>query len=284
MALTIYTAVVIYNSSLNESETCRNLISIKNHNIKIIIFDNSDIVNNNKDMAIQNNWIYLTEGKNVGLSRAYNIILDYLKQTNVSNNDLIVWFDDDSKVNQEYFDCLEEAATNSDAKIFAPMIQGQDGKFWSPNYARFFKNKQLKSVTEAIPDSKFNAINSCTAVKLSVYDEFRYDERIFLDQVDHSFFEQQREKRAQFKKLDVIIQHNFSTKSKMNSIDSLKKRYSIMIPDFLTFASRKKTSLFLGYIKVLAWGVKESIKYKNINFFFWTIGKIFSWILTERGR
>ena len=29
-----------------------------------------------------------------------------------------------------------------DSDIFVPIIQGQDGKYWSPNEARFFKNRK----------------------------------------------------------------------------------------------------------------------------------------------
>ena len=67
----------------------------------------------------------------------------------------------------------------------------------------------------------------------------------------------------------MVIQHNFSTREKKKSIEDVKKRYVIMIPDFLRFCSRNKKYYLLGMIKVFGWGVRESIKYKNITFLVW---------------
>jgi GT2 family glycosyltransferase len=128
--------------------------------------------------------MYLNMGGNVGLSKAYNRVLDKLK----GKNGIIIWFDDDTNITQEYFDELaKNADKRNDIDIFAPIICGQDGKFYSPNEARFFKNKQLKNENDELNMKKFNAINSCTAVRLRVYENYRYNEKIFLDQVDHIF-------------------------------------------------------------------------------------------------
>ena len=165
----------------------------------------------------------------------------------------MIWFDDDTNVTQEYFDTLEQNAKEfKDFDIFVPIIQGQDGKYWSPNEARFFKNKQIKTYEQYIPNEKINAINSCLAVRLDVYNSYRYDEALFLDQVDHNFFYDQRKLKRKVKILNVVIHHNFSTKSKMKNVDSLKTRYRIMIPDFLTYSSKTKR-YYLGLLKVAGW-------------------------------
>lgn len=262
----IYTVVVMYNSNINESQTCKRLVSIKNHDIEPIIVDNSTFDNDNEVLCVRRNWKYISMGGNKGLSKAYNKALDYLAE----KKGIVVWFDDDTNVTQKYFDELEkEYSKKRECSIFVPVIQGQDGRYWSPNSVSFFRNKQLKNKDGKIDDSKFNAINSCTAVDLEVYENYRYDERLFLDQVDHKFFEDQRNLNRKFDKLDVVIQHNFSTREKKKSIEDVKKRYVIMIPDFLRFCSRNKKYYLLGMIKVFGWGVRESIKYKNITFLVW---------------
>lgn len=273
-----YNVVVIYNSSLDESKTCQRLSTVSNHDLDIIIFDNSDKKNNNKELAECRGWSYLTKGCNIGLSKAYNCVLDYLYSQDISSEDYVIWFDDDSEVTQDYFDVLENSIKTKNAKVFVPVIQGQDGKYWSPNYSRFFRNKQLKHFDEVIPDQKFNAINSCTAVKLDIYKDYRYNEKLFLDQVDHSFFASQRNKNVKFCKLDIVIHHNFSTKSKMKNIEAVKSRYKIMIPDFLNYCCEEKARQFLGYVKVLGWGIKESLNYRDISFLFWTLGRIIIWV------
>lgn len=269
---TFYAVVVLYNIEITNSQTCLNIEKIKNHDINLIIVDNSTKKNNNKLLCEKKHWTYISMNGNAGLSKAYNRVLDSL----INKSGVVIWFDDDSNLTQEYFDHLELAVEeNPEFDIFVPIIQGQDGHFWSPNEYRFFKNKQLKTANQMIKNNRFNAINSCTAVRLNVYKKYRYDEKLFLDQVDHSFFEDQREKNRNFFKLNTIINHNFSTKNKMKSLDEVKKRYQIMIPDFLRFCSRKgnNAKYYLGFIKVIGWGIKESFRYRNPPLLLWYISE-----------
>lgn len=272
--MNFFAIVVLYNTFVNDSITINNLKKIYSHSIDIIVVDNSTKDYNNEKETKANNWTYLSMNGNAGLSKAYNRALDYLK----NEDGIVIWFDDDTNVTQEYFDKLEQSAKEfKDYDIFVPVIQGQDGKYWSPNEARFFKNKQIKMCSQNIPNDKINAINSCMAVRLAVYNAYRYDERLFLDQVDHNFFYDQRKLKRKVKILNVVIHHNFSTKSRMKNIESLKTRYRIMIPDFLTYSSKTRGKFYLGLIKVAGWGVREGIKYKNIGFFFWTLNEAGKW-------
>lgn len=274
-----YAVVVIYNKSIKESITLKNLKDIKNHNIVRVVVDNSTLENINEHLCKEEGYIYLSMHGNVGLSKAYNKVLDYLK----NKEGVVVWFDDDTNITQEYFDKLDVEINNrTDVSIFTPIIQGQDNKFWSPNEARFFKNKQLKNSEDTIKNTNFNAINSCTAVRLEIYKNYRYDERLFLDQIDHSFFYDMRKKKIKFCKIDVIIKHNFSLKNKYASIEFIKKRYEIMIPDFLVYCSKNICKLFLGIIKVLGWGIREGLRYKNPTFIFWCLNKVVKTIRDEK--
>lgn len=276
----LYAVVVLYNVSVNNSITCNNLLKIKGNNIITIVVDNSTVKNDNAALCAKKGFKYLSMHGNVGLSKAYNAVLDYLK----NKNGVVIWFDDDTNITQEFFNVLNRAIINHpEVDIFAPIIMGQDRKFWSPNRARFFKNKQLKNINEKINNNEFNAINSCTASRLRIFSNYRYDERLFLDQVDHSFCRDQRNKHRKFLKLNCIIHHNFSTKSKMTNITKVKKRYSLMIPDFLTFSNTDKFHLMLGYIKVLGWGIREGKKYNNIFFLPWCIYQIKLWKNSSKG-
>ena len=42
-----YAVIVIYNTEISQSETCNNICKILNHDIEVIIVDNSIITNNN---------------------------------------------------------------------------------------------------------------------------------------------------------------------------------------------------------------------------------------------
>jgi hypothetical protein len=39
-----------------------------------------------------------------------------------------------------------------------------------------------------------------------------------------------------------------------------------MIPDFLMYCNKNNARLLLGIIKVIGWGIRESIKYNNYTF------------------
>lgn len=135
----IYAVIIIYNSEISESRSCLNISGIVDHDINVVIVDNSTVINNNKKLAIEKDWYYISMNGNAGLSKAYNKVLD-----NITGDGVVIWFDDDTDVTQEYFDVLEKALDDHpDCDIFAPMIQGQDGRFWSPNESRFLKNKQF---------------------------------------------------------------------------------------------------------------------------------------------
>ena len=269
MNIDYFAVVVVYNQSVDDSDTCKLLREIKNYNITVVIVDNSIRENNNKVLCEKYGWVYLTKGGNVGLSKGYNMALDYLADK--VEDGCVIWFDDDSHITQGYFDELNCILINTDAEIIAPVIIAQNGKIYSPNESRFFKNKQLRKSSDSLNLKRFNAINSCTAVRLSVFQNYRYDERIFLDQVDHNFFRDQRSQDRRFYKMKAIINHNFSLKSKMPSMDAVKNRYSVMIPDFFVYCSKSKTTLLLGKIKVFGWGIRESYKYRDWSFLTWCL-------------
>ena len=68
--------------------------------------------------------------------------------------------------------------------VFVPVIYGQNGVIYSPNEVGWLKGKYISSPEQKIPQNKFNAINSCLAVRLRVYKEYMYDENLFMDCVD----------------------------------------------------------------------------------------------------
>lgn len=268
----IYAVVCVYNQSIEDAKTCINLKSIAyEFKINVIVADNSDKSYGNYEKCRDNGWIYLSMGGNVGLSKAYNRVLDHLKD----KKGVVVWLDDDTDITRQYFEVLISKLISEDADIYVPIIIGQDGKVHSPSETGFIRDKRLKNAFSDIDVSRLNAINSCTAVRLTVYENYRYDETLFLDQVDHIFFADQRKLKKIFYKLDVVIHHNFSMEENM-SLEATKIRYSIMIPDFLTSYKKTRFRVFVGYIKILNWGINLTIRYKR-NMIAWCIGEINKW-------
>ena len=266
METTYIVAVVIYNRKCYESETCKNLERIRKYfSLRIIIADNSTIETNNKEYCRLHNWEYLEMGGNVGLSKAYNKILDYVNTKDFHT--IIVWVDDDTEITEEFFKELDSKAENSsNTHIFVPIIYGTDGIIYSPNTRRFFRNKLMTNENDIPVQSDFNAINSCMAIRMSVFDNYRYDENLFMDSVDQKYCEDMHLIGYKFCKLNIKITQHFFQRSEGLTAEKAWNRYKIRIHDFMYYANKNFLCRWLGIIKVCAWGIQIGIKCKSISF------------------
>jgi len=258
--------VVVYNCECENSETCKRLTKIfKKNNIQVVVIDNSTIETKNVEVIHKYGWTYLSMEKNLGLSVAYNCAINYIND--FSFNKIIIWFDDDTEVTEEYFIKLRETVIkNSYASIFVPIIYGIDNKIYSPNSRRFFRNKLMKNEMSKIYKDDFNAINSCMAIRMSVFKNYRYDENLFLDSVDQKFCEDMCKAKINFNIVNVKITQNFFQRSKRISADQAWKRYRTRIRDFMCYANKDIFHRWLGVIKVFAWGVQMGIKCRSFIF------------------
>ncbi len=230
--MNFYVGVVLYNKDIRESLTCKQLLGIRQHNTKIYILDNSTIQNSNELYALKYQWIYINMGGNAGLSKAYNCFLEQLPV----EDGVVIFLDDDTAIIQEYFDELEMAVSMyKDCDIFTPIIIGNDKKIWSPNRAGFLKNSFITDVKEKISDTEYNAINSGTAVRKSVLNNYRYDERLFLDQVDHKFYYDQRKAQRRFYKMQTVILQNFSQRNSDFDAESIWVRLQVRLKDIMEY-------------------------------------------------
>lgn len=267
MIIKYYAIVVLYNKKVQDSITVSHLMTIKKDNLHIIVLDNSidDYVRNNKAYFSNDLLSYHSMGGNVGLSKAYNYALSLLK--NKSENDIVIWFDDDTAVKQNYFDCLDEAAVNAVYDVFVPIIYGQNGIIYSPNETGWLKGKYISSPKQKIPQNKFNAINSCLAVRLKAYQSYTYDEGLFMDCVDTKLFDDFRKKDLQFCVLPVEIHQNFFQRS--NDLDKKKcwNRFQIRIKDTMYYSQLNGLKgKICGYIRILGWSIVYGIKLKSLKF------------------
>lgn len=94
----IVATIVIYNKSIENSITCKNILSFNEDLIEILIVDNSTSNYGNKAYCENKNIKYISMGGNQGLSKAYNAAIDLSK-----DKDVIILFDDDTDVTKQYF-------------------------------------------------------------------------------------------------------------------------------------------------------------------------------------
>ncbi|WP_460018131.1 glycosyltransferase, partial [Lactovum odontotermitis] len=154
-------AIVLYNKNIEDSNTFFFLKSCVDKS-QILVFDNSDnpeFCLNNEKKCKNEGITYLSQNENIGLSRAYNCILNNIFAESKVNFTYICWLDDDTILESKFLKEQEEAV-NEKYDIFVPKIKGQDGIIYSPNEAGFIKNKLVVSQNHVPKFQKFNAINS----------------------------------------------------------------------------------------------------------------------------
>lgn len=254
MKLNAVAVIVVYNKKVEDSITCKNILNNNDNSLRMLIVDNSTIDFENKEYCEKKDIDYISMGGNKGLSKAYNVAVDACKE-----NDVIIFFDDDTEVTKEYFEKLDVAlTTHPDVDIFAPIIYGQDGVIYSPNEYNFMRSNFIKSPNQDISQKKFNAIASCLAIRMRVFDNYRFNEKLFVDQVDQNFFYDQRKKNTKFLKIDVKILQNFYQRGENLTPEAGWKRLRLRIIDIM-----RQTRLiggvkirFLGFVKCCGLGVQ----------------------------
>jgi len=185
--LEIAAVVVVYNMYCADSPTCRSLLDIDNEAVDVIIYDNSTKDFGNRSYCERRNWTYLGGSGNMGLSKAYNAAIDHLCQQ--TRTDIICLFDDDTFVETAYFDILKTCYDQSKPKVYVPYIYSA-GRLLSPSMITKDGNSTTFQDQESVIDYQggdLTAINSCMAIDMRIFADYRYDENIFLDGVDHQF-------------------------------------------------------------------------------------------------
>ncbi len=254
-----YTAViVVYNKSIEKSVTCESLKNISGFNVEIVIVDNSEIELKNDEISKAHGYTYISMNGNKGLSKAYNMAIDR------TISDMIVLFDDDTSVNENYFDVLDKAVRKHlNVDIFAPIVYGQDGVIYSPNEFNFIRNHFISNPQQDVAQERFNAIASCLAIRRRVFDNYRFNETLFVDQIDQYFFCEQRKMGRTFMKIDVEIHQNFYQRGDILDAESAWKRVRLRLIDVMRHANLMGGIKYrvLGLIK--NWGLSIQIAQKS---------------------
>ena len=262
-----FAVIVLYNKRTQDSVTLNRLLMLSPKQLTSIVLDNSDkdYISNNKSYCEHNGIQYYCLQGNRGISKAYNYALDLLY--NEKKNDIVIWLDDDTAISQEYFDCLNRYSSLEEYDVFAPIIRGQNGVIYSPCKTGWLKGHYINDIRQSIPDRKFTAINSCLAVRLKIYEKYRYDENLFLDCVDTLFFDNLRAKGKHFFLLPVEIQQNFFQRGEIDS-RKLWNRFRIRIIDTKYYSKLGGFRCHVaGYIRIIGWALQFSFKTKSAIFF-----------------
>lgn len=215
-------AIIVYNEYIKDSIAYQ---SIEHDNI--IIYDNSDCGDYNKcnqEYCQSHDITYLTSCQNIGNSKAYNQIFDYLQDLDYQ---WLVLCDDDTYYTQDYLTDLEHLSAEYD--FYLPQIMSSEQeKIIFP--IQKTKDKAYVGKYEVKDVLKVESINSGLVLHKRVFTKFRYDEEYFVYCSDFDFIQLLVDNHLSYKIMDSIItQHFFDHQTTFS--DSTIRQMDIFLAD-----------------------------------------------------
>ncbi|MCM1466645.1 MAG: glycosyltransferase [Alistipes sp.] len=254
----IYGIMVIYNKSLKKAAAYESLIQ---SGIPLVICDNSTKESDNRELAEQNGSIYISMNGNQGLSKAYNRAISYIRdKLGPGKEDYVCFFDDDTIIPDEYFDRLKE----QDGGIVLPIVKDRAGimspvRLNNKIVTRFpDKNAVFHAKRECL-----SGINSGMAVRMEIFGEFRYNEEMFLDYIDHMFIMEMRKQKIYPQVCDVELEQNFSALE--DNKETAARRFALQKKDLRIFYGNAKAGYWFVVCKK---HIKLAVKYRDLRMLF----------------
>ena len=261
----LYGIVVLYNKNYKESRSFRCILEsdlYRRKGITVIATDNSTKDAGNAPCGDLENVHYISMGGNKGISGAYNRAIDYIMSVCDAELDRVVLFDDDTTIPEEYFVEIEKLQGN-DADVCFPLVESR-GMIVSPCLIKRRIARPLRS-REELDMKKVSAINTAMMIKAQIFRDYRYDENIFLDYVDHDFMRTMRNGNKRFLLMDTVIQQDFSRYS--DEYEAAERRFRIFKKDLKVYYKKERS--LLSYAMIIAVRrIKMFAQYKKFKVFF----------------
>lgn len=260
----LYILIVIYNKLLLQSDSflglCRQ--NLDESSVFVILDNSTDdaVLMENKTLSNQREFIYIPMGGNKGLSNAYNRALRHIQ---IDGKNWVLIFDQDTNVPSKYIDILRTNIANTSADILVPIVYDSVG-IMSPSKKRGLSFTHSKKITGSTDSCSF--INTGMCIKSTVFNFIHYDERLFLDFVDHDFIMQ-----AKKNKLKINIVHELSLHQNFSGVERQSKeqdlaRFKIFIKDAVCYYDKYHKGHPLRHLPLLKRCIKLTIQHKALVF------------------
>lgn len=261
----IFAVVVLYKTKLENSQT---LISLNEcihtdlsltQNLKIIVYDNSPDFNN--DDNLKNEYIYIADQANPGISKAYNEAIKFAQKDKA---DWLITFDQDTRIPCTYFEDVYTTINSINENIVAivPKIIGQNNQQISPMYVKkgfrqfpvYAGNCGVQGVT---------AINSGAVIRLSYLNiKGGYTSDFNLDMLDHWLFNEIRKDQKKVYIINTVINHELSVLD-YSGLVKVERYKNILLSEKL-FYTKYLSSEKKSYKKrLLLRSIKQKILLRN---------------------
>lgn len=223
-----------------------------------------------------NDVFYDHDGSNMSLSKVYNRMVDYKPSA-----DAILFFDDDSVVNEQYFRQVIKFML-SESVVAIPLIYFS-GELISPGKIRGVKGCKLnnKDLSVSIDNFGLVAMMSGTIVKLEVFSRYNmtFNEKLTVYGVDTRFFLDCINNNISLYILDFYMEHDSALRSVVYDFDAMYSRFlNLMRAQFVIHENKPlyKLCLFF-YFPIFIFG--KVLRLKDVRFlklfssyrFFWEL-------------
>lgn len=240
----LHFAIVIYNKRCEDSPSFIYAINHLNK-LNLIVVDNSTIQTDNKDYCNERKISYISMNGNKGLAKAYNVVLEAIQ----GYTGYIIWADDDTLFPENFIamvlDKIDENPKYNG--VFLPIVNAGKCIFSPTVFTNNKIPKRVKNLSE-LENKRLSGINSGMIVNMDVYNHYyRYDERFFLDFIDHEFC-----LFCHLNNIPVVVLKNikidqnsfFESETDFNKI---MKRRKFFRKDLLLYCSKNRISTVLAY-------------------------------------
>lgn len=257
--MSIDAIIVLYNTDVKNIHALSMLQSANEVN-KIIICDNSTVTNENSFKCKQWNKIkYNKMAGNIGLSKAYNIAIKE------ASSKYVLMLDDDTELPEDFFQRVKQHMDEINADVYIPLVKSKK-ILMSPCKKGKYRFSAFRTPNEIT--KPYSAINSGLIVRRKVFESIRYPENLFLDMIDHAFFDELRRFDAKCCVMhDVVLTQDYSRET--DNKQASRFRFKITKKDNKEYYKKNFMSRLFCNIQLMYWKFKLIVKFKDLRILFW---------------
>lgn len=271
--------IVVYKTSPEHATTVRTLRNVLENikgsldNLSLIIYDNSPLEQNPEFLkSIYIDAEYIHDGRNLGISTAYNYAWSAAKS---KNSEWLLLLDHDTEITNEYFNQVINF-NKLDPLIVAviPKIYSAN-KMISPVFSKSLRPLTIEKPQEGLQEESIMAINSGALISVEFLNEIGgFNQSFPLDYLDHWLFYEIDSRGRKVWLLESVLEHELSVMD-FNSVSFT--RYQSILDSEVIFYKHYKKDLFHSYRKQLAKRFfKQVLTVKNKKIAMYTLKRLFS--------
>jgi GT2 family glycosyltransferase len=274
----VFLIVVLYKTSLIDSETIESLNESLDIPINLLVFDNSLDRQYKSDNFVfkKFNVRYYHDGINHGLSVAYNVALE---QASKLNKKWLLLLDQDTVFTKKYIDEIMSIdfskIPNTVAAIIPKVVSL--GKKNSISPAKMLTGGLCRTIeiNSGISHTPITGINSGTLVNIQfIKSIFGFNQTFPLDMLDHWYFREIYKSKKEVLVLNSVIFQNLSVAGKFEETVSVERYEKMLIAEKMFVKEDGMLGVLIFKLRLFRRALKQ-FNFNNKMYFYTSVISIF---------